>query len=105
MSAYMYKVTAKRKTLPDGSEANVAVYAYKPYHGYGTAIEKMNRELHRTTGCYNAERYAKNGKTYTGLVVLEENDDVAVAVKHGTFTDYWFDKQLEEKYKKSIAKM
>ena len=105
MSAYMYKVTAKRKTLPDGSEANVAVYAYKPYHGYGAAIEKMNRELHRTTGCYNAERYAKNGKTYTGLVVLEENDDVAVAVKHGTFTDYWFDKQIEEKYRKGIVKV
>ena len=31
MGVYMYKVTGKTKTLADGTKANIAVFAFKPY--------------------------------------------------------------------------
>jgi hypothetical protein len=89
MGAYTYRVTAKKVTLPDGSSANLAVYAYKPYWN-----DALNARMHFSTGCYAAERYvSKHGRM---RVVLDENSTHVVTVNCGTFTDDWFDYQKNE---------
>jgi hypothetical protein len=95
----MYKVTGKTKTLANGTKANIAVFAYKPYverildNGEG---RKLNNKLYYQTGCYRADCYVRDKKpTFTGYAVLGEDGEEAVPVHRGSFTDYWFDDMIE----------
>lgn len=96
MGNYVYKVTAKRVKLVDGSEANVAVFAYKPYFW----DDKMNARMAKKSACFVADRFVQ-GKNYTGKIVMGHvEDDGSVSVgstvakywKSGTFEDYSFAK-------------
>lgn len=96
MGTYVYKVTAKRAKLTDGTEANVAMFAYKPYFW----DDKLNAKMAFQSGCGAAERFV-GGKNYTGKIVLGHIDDngkliigstVAKACRYGTFEDYMFEK-------------
>lgn len=95
MGVYMYKVTAKTKILSNGTKANIAVFAYKPWSGWREEDEKANRSMHKQSGCYAAEVYVRNSKNYTGQVVMGEDGEVAVSINRGSFMDYEFDKLLE----------
>lgn len=94
MGQYIYKVTAKTKILADGTKANIAVFAYKPYRGLWGDEDKANRRMAKNSGCPQAERYVSTSKNYTGKVVLGEDGDFAVPMNCGSFTDYWFDLQV-----------
>jgi hypothetical protein len=95
MGTYVYKVTAKKKTLADGTEANVAVFAYKPVSMWNDEADKFNRGLAKKSGCSQAERFVRQrSKNFTGRAVLGEEGEVAVPVNRGTFTDAWFDNQV-----------
>jgi hypothetical protein len=95
MGAYVYKVTAKTKTLADGTKANIAVFAYKPYYGWDS--DEANARLRKKSACAQAERFVRmKGKNWTGRVVISSFGEVAVAVNEGTFTDDWFDSQVNK---------
>lgn len=98
MGLYVYKVTARRKRLLDGTEANIAVFAYKPVNTFGEEGERMNRRLAWLSGCPQAERFVRTSKNFTGRVVLGQDGWLAVPVKHGTFTDTWFDMAVEREH-------
>jgi len=69
MSAYVYRVTAKRVKCSDGKEANVAMYAYKPtYSGWDS--DKANNKMAFRSGCHSSERLAETGRL-TDRVVFE----------------------------------
>lgn len=89
MGEYIYKVTGKKKTLADGTKANIAVFAYKPSTNWDDT--KFNNQLYYKSGCYNADKYVKENPNYTGRVVLGESGEVAVPCKDGIFSDNWFD--------------
>lgn len=91
MGEYIYKVTAKTKTLADGTKANVAVFAYKPT--FGRDGDTLNRRWAWESKCHLADRFVNTSKNYTGRVVLGETGDIAVPCNRGTFTDGWFDNQ------------
>ena len=95
MGVYVYKVTAKKKTLADGTEANIAVFAYKPSHNFFEA-EKLNRRWAWLAKCHIANRYVETSKNYTGYVVLDEDGEDAIPCECGTFTDAWFVHQLQK---------
>ena len=92
MGVYIYKVTAKTKMMADGKLANIAEFAYKPNYSWYEA-EKLNRRWAWKSGCHIADRYVKESKFYTGRVVLDEDDEIAIPCDRGTFTDSWFDSQ------------
>ena len=95
MGTYVYKVTAKKKTLADGTEANIAVFAYKPVSMWNEEGAKCNRRWAKLSGCPQAERFVRQrSKNFTGRAVLGEDGEVAVPVNWGTFTDAWFDNQV-----------
>lgn len=85
MGSYIYKVTAQKVKLSDGTFANKAVYAYKPFGGWHN--DEENERMYRRSGCTRAENYAKK-PSFTGKVYL--NGKVA-KVKIGVFSDDWFD--------------
>ena len=90
MGSYIYKVTSKIKTLADGKLANVAVFAYKPLSGWYAEDEKMNRRMHKQTGCYAAEVYVRNSRNFTGRVVMGEDGEEAITITEGSFWDHQF---------------
>ena len=95
MGTYVYKVTARKKLLADGTEANIAVFAYKPVDGFGDDVDRINRRMARDSGCPQAERFVRNrSKNFTGRAVLGEEGTVALTVRVGTFTDDWFDRKV-----------
>lgn len=96
MGQYLYKVTAKKKTLSDGTEANIAVFAYKPHPMFGEDGKKLNRRLAWKSGCHIAERYVQTSNNFTGRVVLGETGEIAVPMNRGTFLDGWFGVQIEK---------
>jgi len=97
MGQYIYKVTAKKKVLSDGTEANIAVFAYKPHPMFGEDGEKLNRRLAKQSGCPQAERFVcQKSKNFTGRAVLGETGEIAVPVNRGTFFDGWFGIQIEK---------
>ena len=51
MGMYVYRVTYERVKLTDGTEANVARYAYKP-----SPNMKWNSRMANLTGCRKSER-------------------------------------------------
>lgn len=65
MGNYLYKVTANRVALEDGTFANIAVYAFKPTY----SDEKENAFMRRQTACFVSDRFVKGSK-YTGRIVL-----------------------------------
>ncbi len=88
MGEYIYKVTAKTKTLADGTKVNIAVFAYKPT--FGRDADTLNRRWASDSKCHLAERFVENSKNYTGRVVLGETGEIAIHCKYGTFSDGWF---------------
>lgn len=91
MGVYVYKVTAKVKTLADGSKANVAVFAYKPASGWNHSDERLNRAMAKDAGVPQAERFAaQKSKNWMGRAVLGESGEIAVPVTVGSFEDNWF---------------
>jgi len=97
MGMYMYRVSAQRVKLTDGSEANVALYAYKPWTGWGRDTDARNSKAHFRTGCCASEKLARDGK-FTGRFVIGHKDDTtgkvtvepgskAYAFGGGTFLD------------------
>lgn len=95
MGTYIYKVTAKIKTLADGTKANVAVFAYKPFMGCNG--DEANARMYKKSGCPRAERFAsEKSKSWTGRCVLGESGEKAISINRGTFTDDWFDQQLNK---------
>ena len=87
MGCYFYKVTAQKIKLSDGTFANKAVLAYKPYGGFWN--DEANERMYRKSGCTRAENYVKK-PTFTGKVTL---GDKAIEAKIGVFSDDWFDAQ------------
>jgi hypothetical protein len=67
MSVYVYRITAKKVRCSDGKEANVAVYAYKPFFTRSTS--KENSRMHFSSGCVASERLAKIGKILDRIVI------------------------------------
>ncbi len=97
MGIYVYKVTKQIKVLEDGTKANVAVFAYKPYGGWNEFDHKANARMYKDSGCPQAERFARQkSKSWMGRAVLGESGDIAVPVDQGTFDDYWFDGQISK---------
>jgi len=94
MGAYVYKVTAKTKILKDGTKANIAEFAYKPFYGWDEETDARNRRMRKQTACHIADRFVRTSKNFTGRVVLEADGEDALEVNRGTFTDDWFDNQL-----------
>ena len=72
MGVYIYRVTGKRVVCSDGKEANLAVYAFKPYHSWDG--EKVNAKLRFKTGCVASQRLADTGKL-SGRVVIANDED------------------------------
>lgn len=95
MGEYIYKVTAKKKTLADGTQANIAIFAYKPSYSFFDG-EKLNRRWAAQAKCHLAERYVKTSKNYTGFVVLGEDGEHAIPCNRGAFSDGWFDLQVSK---------
>lgn len=62
MGSYIYRTTAEKVRLTDGSLANVAVYAYKPSWS-GWDYEKRNREMAFKSGCLASERMKEANMT------------------------------------------
>lgn len=98
MASYVYKVTSEKRKLASGREANVAVFAYKPYrYGSVSDLEKINHKLAFKTGAVRAKAYVSNSKNYTGYVVIDDMDK-AVECNMGSFLDDWFFLQIEKGY-------
>jgi len=128
MGMYMYKVTGKKVLLSDGRYAHVAKAAYKPFfYSYSDDSEKKNTKMYYKTGCYYADKRAKEGHM-TGLVTVGtdagdavfewsegsfhegmlNNEDrmvkgVTVAGKKREFT--WFDVKVEHEGKTFYEQM
>lgn len=85
MGCYFYKVTAQKVKLSDGTFANKAVYAYKPFGGFWN--DEANERMYRKSGCTRAENYVKK-PSFTGKVYLHGK---VAKVKIGVFSDDWFD--------------
>lgn len=97
MGNYIYKVTAKIKTLSDGTKANIAVFAYKPCSAWSEEDRKRNARWAKNSGCPQAERFAsQKSKSWMGRCVLGESGDVALEIDQGTFSDGWFDYQIQK---------
>ncbi len=92
MGVYVYKITANRVKLEDGTEANVAVFAYKDHFWDSALVARMRRK----SACYVAERFAES-VNYTGRVVMGSLSDdgkfvhncstAAWEMSNGTFVD------------------
>jgi hypothetical protein len=72
MGEYVYRVTRHRVKCSDCQEANVAVFAYKPW-GIGFHGNPQNQKFAFETGCLTSQRMADQGKL-TGRVVIGSKD-------------------------------
>jgi len=97
MGSYVYRVTAKKVRCSDGVEANVAMFAYKPYSNFGSLNE--NRKMHFSSGCVASEGLAKRGKisdriiigvNVNGIIVFDKECVYANPRKLPYFDDYNF---------------
>ena len=99
MGVYIYKITAKVKTLADGSKANVAVFAYKPYSGWNHSDEVANKRMAKEAGIPQATRFAsQKSKNWMGRAVFGEDGEIAIPVTEGWYYDHWFSAKLSEIY-------
>lgn len=100
MGEYIYKITAKVKTLADGSKANVAVFAYKPYSGWNHRDHVENKRMAKASGIPQAVRFAsQKSKNWMGRAVFGEGGEIAVPVTEGWYYDGWFSERLSEAQK------
>ena len=83
MGTYVYRVTAKKVRCSDGVEANVAMFAYKPYYNFGSDNE--NRKMHFSSGCIASERLAKLGKISDRIVLAVNVDGELVIDKERVY--------------------
>jgi hypothetical protein len=98
--SYFYKVTGKKVTLADGTRANVAKFAFKPYRGWGDDVDRLNARMYRENGCHRAEAYV-DLPTYTGRVVLGNDLEVVIRCDRGVFSDDWFDREAKRQREKN----
>jgi hypothetical protein len=92
MGAYIYRMTAKKVKLSNGEQANVAVYAYKPY-----GREKEDRAMHFRSGATASDLMARRGNLCAYFVMGDDNgnprpDDQRVfrnLQRRGSFSDCW----------------
>lgn len=68
MGTYVYRVTAKRVKLSNGEEANVAVFAYKPYWS-----PRSDRKMHFSSGALASDRMAERGNLCEYIVMGDDN--------------------------------
>lgn len=96
MGDYVYKVTSKTARIEGGLEANIAVYAYKPFLGFDGP---SNGAMHARSGAGACDRAAAAGKRTGWVVMGYENDDGTMSVNpiayeigaRGSFSDGWLD--------------
>lgn len=92
MGIYVYRVTAKQVTCPDGQKANVFKFAYKPVSGWDDM--KFNRKMHFKSGATASDRLADSGKLTSRIVYADDSgtlywDSCYENVDRvGTFYDY-----------------
>lgn len=100
MGDYVYKVTGKIVTDNKGRKANVLKFAYKPWNEGGwfdLGAGQRNNELRKETGCYNADRYVRTGKTFTGRLIFEGGQEsIRWPSIQGTISDAQFDHLLDK---------
>jgi len=101
MGAYIYRVTAKRVKCSDGEEANLAVYAYKPYGEsfFDNGNRARNARAHFATGCVASERLADQGKLSNRIVLadsetFEIDADAVVYANVGGVATFYDDYEL-----------
>lgn len=98
MGDYTYKVTSKTARIEGGLEANIAVYAYKPFISY-FGDGPSNAAMHARSGAGACDRAAAAGKRTGWVVMGYENDDGTMTVDpiayeigaRGSFSDGWLD--------------
>ena len=80
MGTYVYRVTSRKVKCADGEDANVAVFAYKPYSEtmFSSRWKAENSKMHFRSGCSASDKRAKEGKL-TGRVVLGGKDEMIPA--------------------------
>ena len=83
MGTYCYRITSHKSNLSDGTQANIAVFAYKPSFASFDA-EKYNRQWHFKSGAQSSDNAAARGK-YNGVrfVIGSINDKGQVEVYPG----------------------
>lgn len=74
MGTYCYRITSTKHTCSDGTQANVAIYAYKPSFSWIDA-EKFNARAHFKSGALSSDNLAKRGKFDQCRVVLGKKTD------------------------------
>jgi len=89
MSVYVYRITAKKVRCSDGKEANVAIFAYKPF--FSDSRSNENRKLHFKSGCVASERLAKLGKILDRIVIGD------LVFENPRKLPYLYDSELGEK--------
>jgi hypothetical protein len=98
MGEYIYKVTRNIVLDKVGRKANLLEFAYKPRTrgaliGDDKEVDKANTKAYYENGCYNARRYIKHGKTFTGRVVMDAGLD-SITWPCEIISDWSFDNKL-----------
>lgn len=71
MGIYVYRVTKHRVKCSDGKEANVAIFAYKPYMSCFDGA--LNNKMHFRSGATASDRMAREGRITGRLVSGDEH--------------------------------
>jgi len=99
MGEYIYKVTSRKVRIEGGLEANIAVFAYKPFMSI-LGDGPSNGLMHVRSGAGACDRAAAAGKRTGWVVMGYENDDGTMSVNPiayeigaalGSFSDGWLD--------------
>lgn len=98
MGDYVYKVTSKTVRIEGGLEANIAVFAYKPFLSI-LGDGPSNGMMHARSGAGACDRAAAAGRRTGWVVMGYENDDGTMSVDPiayeigalGSFSDGWLD--------------
>ena len=81
MGEYVYRVTSKQVMCSDGKTANIAVFAYKPYGGFGS--DAINAKMYFRSGCFASEKLEKDGRL-TGRIVIGHKDAAGKVRPHAS---------------------
>lgn len=74
MGIYCYRITSHKSNLSDGTQANVAVFAYKPSFSSFDA-ESFNRKMHFRSGAQSSDNAAARGKFFQCRIVCGRIND------------------------------